>query len=484
MSISASLANALTGLNAASRAGQVISSNVANAMTEGYARRGLEFGAQSLGGTGGGVEIIGVTRAVTQSVLNDRRLADAEAGNADLRRGFLGMVETAVGTPGDAASLSARYAAFEAALATAASRPDSVARLDTAARHAAALAGSLNDLGRTIQTARDDADAAIATEIGRLDAALTGIVRLNTDITTFRSAGRDATALSDQRQRLIDTVSEIVPVREVPRDGDRVALYTTGGAILLESKAVTVGFTRTGIITADMTQASGALSGLTLGGQPVSSAESGPFGGGTLGALFAIRDDLATDAQARIDALARDLAERFEAPGPDPTRGPGDPGLFTDRGAAIDPLTETGLAGRLALNSAADPDRGGASWRLRDGLGATTPGPVGDATLLLALSDALTAARMPASGGSGGAARSAAGLAADVLSDVSSGRQSAEDLGTAAAARRSTLAALQAQDGVDTDAEMQNLLLVEQAYSANARVIRSMDELLRQLIGL
>ena len=38
--------------------------------------------------------------------------------------------------------------------------------------------------------------------------------------------------------------------------------------------------------------------------------------------------------------------------------------------------------------------------------------------------------------------------------------------------------------GVDTDQEMQNLLLIEQAYAANARVIQTADELLQILIGL
>ena len=31
---------------------------------------------------------------------------------------------------------------------------------------------------------------------------------------------------------------------------------------------------------------------------------------------------------------------------------------------------------------------------------------------------------------------------------------------------------------------MQNLLLVEQAFSANARVIQTLDDLIQQLIGL
>jgi flagellar hook-associated protein 1 FlgK len=484
MSISASLANALTGLAAAGRAGQVVSSNVANALTEGYARRELELSAQSLGGTGAGVRVEGVTRAVTQAVLNDRRLADAEVANGDVRLAFQQRIEGAVGDPDDGASLSARYAAFESALVAAASRPDSGARLDSVLGAAQDLAATLNNLDATLQAARVEADGAIATEVGRLNDALAGIEALNTQITAFRSAGRDATALMDQRQTLIDRVAEIVPVREVPRDRDQVALYTTGGAILLESKAVEVGFARVGIITADMTLASGALSGLTLNGRPVSTADDAGMGGGRLGALFAVRDDLAPAAQTRIDALARDLAERFEDPALDATRAPGDPGLFTDRGAVIDPLTETGLAGRIAVNAAIDPAAGGATWRLRDGLGAAAAGPVGDASLLAALGAALTATRVPASGGFLGTARSGAGLAADVLSGLSAARQTTEDRLTSAGARAGTLADLQAQDGVDTDAELQNLLLIEQAYAANARVIQSMDELIRQLIGL
>ena len=43
---------------------------------------------------------------------------------------------------------------------------------------------------------------------------------------------------------------------------------------------------------------------------------------------------------------------------------------------------------------------------------------------------------------------------------------------------------MQLAQGVDTDAEMQTLLMVEQAYSANARVIKTIDELIQQLIGL
>ena len=54
MSMSAALNNALSGLTASSRRAQVISDNVANALTPGYARRSVTVAAHVVGGEGQG----------------------------------------------------------------------------------------------------------------------------------------------------------------------------------------------------------------------------------------------------------------------------------------------------------------------------------------------------------------------------------------------------------------------------------------------
>lgn len=483
MSLSASLANALSGLAASSRRAEVVSSNVSNALTEGYARRELHLSPQSLGGTGAGVRIDGVSRSVNAALLADRRLADSEAGNSGMRTDFLSRVERLIGSPEDAGSLSARIAELESALVQATSRPDSQARLQSVVDAANRVTGHLNALGDGVQQARMDADDSIAKQVETLNDSLGRIDRLNAEILAQRASGRDATALMDERQRLVDRVAEIVPIREVPRDRDQIALFTTGGAILLEGNPAVIGFTPVGVITADMTIGSGALSGFTINGMPVPSGDDGVLGGGRLGAAIAIRDTLAPEAQAQLDALARDLIERFETPAIDPTLAPGQPGLFTDGGLALDPLVEEGLAGRIRLNAIVDPAQGGQLWHLRDGLGTAMQGNAGNATLLSALSTALSDPRVPSSGAFIGA-RSAAGLAADVLSGIASARQQEEFRQSYTVARQGALTELQLADGVDTDAEMQQLLLVEQAFAANARVIQTVDDLIQQLIGL
>ena len=126
-----------------------------------------------------------------------------------------------------------------------------------------------------------------------------------------------------------------------------------------------------------MALTSGGLSGLTVNGNPVrTDSLRGALRGGSLSAQFEIRDELGVEAQAELDSVARDLIERFEDPALDPTLSPGDPGLFTDNGNAFDPLTEIGLSAWLRVNPDADPEQGGESWRLRDGLGEPVLSPV------------------------------------------------------------------------------------------------------------
>lgn len=485
MSVTSALSSALTGLTATSRQAELVSSNVANAATPGYARREVSLTAHVLGGTGQGVSVRGVLRQVDQFLINDRRGAQASAGDRDVRASFMQRLEQIFGQPEDAASLSARVAAFDTALMEASSRPESEARLATAVDSARLLGLALNRASDAIQDERARTDTAIATAIGDLNGALAQVREINSQIRSFSGAGRDVSALMDQRQQIVDRISDLVPVREVPREHGQIALMTTGGAVLLDGKESEFGFTAVHTVVPEMTQASGGLSGLTLNGRPMATAgETSLILGGKLAGLFAVRDELAVAGQAKLDAMARDLVERFADPGLDPTLAPGDPGLFTDGGAAFDPLDEVGLSARLALNAAVDPQAGGQTFRLRDGLGAATPGPTGNSALLSALSDALVAARPLGSTAFPAASRTLPGLTADLLSAIGSERLTADTEQAFSNARFAALDEMEKAGGVDTDQELQTLLVVEKNYSANAKVLQTVDEMISTLLGL
>ncbi|WP_415922563.1 flagellar hook-associated protein FlgK [Tateyamaria sp. SN6-1] len=484
MTLTSALNAAMTGLRAASRSSDLISSNISNASTPGYARRTLEVSSNA-GEFLGGVRIGGIVRHADAQILSDRRMASAEFGYRSETTQFLNRVEDLIGTPDSAGSLSARLSDFNNSLVLASSRPDANERLANSALAARDLANAINTASDGIQDARTAADRSIDTQVQRLNDALQSVQELNGQITAQISRRAGTAALQDQRQVLIDEISEMVPVRVVPRDHGAVALYSTGGSILLDGSAAEIGFEPSNVVTPYMSIADGTLSGLTVNGFSVSTSSStGRLHGGTLGAQFEIRDELATEAQTQLDALARDLIERFEDPAVDPSLSAGQAGLFTDQGAALDPLAEEGLASRLTLNALVDPAETGETWRMRDGLGATAPGDAGDATLLNALSDALSQSRVPNSGSFGIGAFTALDLTAAFGSQLGTDRLRSDQQLSFASAQLSELTQLELADDVDTDVELQHLMIVEQAYAANARVIQTVDEMIDTLLGI
>lgn len=177
-----------------------------------------------------------------------------------------------------------------------------------------------------MQERRATADAAIATDVDRLNIGLQRIEELNTRIAAAREGSDEMATLQDMRQAEIDAISEIVPIRLYERENGKVAIMTTGGQILLDGSAAVIGFTRATAVDPTAT-VDGILSGLTVNGEPVATPPGGPFEGGRLAANFEARDVSLVTAQSRLDAIARDLIERLSGGDADPTLAAGEPGL-------------------------------------------------------------------------------------------------------------------------------------------------------------
>jgi flagellar hook-associated protein 1 FlgK len=174
------------------------------------------------------------------------------------------------------------------------------------------------------------------------------------------------------------------------------------------------------------------------------------------------------------------LVSRFQGSG---IVGADGRGLFTDAGNAIAPGATSGLAGRIAVNERVDPAQGGEVWRIRDGLDAATPGPVAATGHVSAMLDAMTASQ--AASGSLSRPDTATGLAATLGAVFEQRSQSLEDRAATSQGRLQSLEqAESAVIGVDIDRELQHLILIEQAYAANARVIEVADRLVQRLLEI
>jgi len=488
MSLSTALTNALSGLRASTLAAELVSNNVANAQTPGYTSRTAELSAAVVGGSGAGVRVAGVTLAQDPALVASRRVAEAGLASSDVALDATTRLSDSLGQPGDPAALAALAADFETALQAAAADPASDTALDTAVRTAVRFTEAVGTLSTEVQQMRMTADSEIAAQVQLVNDNLREIEALNRQIQMLSHGGGDASALVDARKTLIDEVNTIIPIREVPRENGAVAVYSGRGATLLDGVAGELGFTATPVIGQSMTLADGDLSGLTLNGRPISVGTADATGladGGSLGALFVLRDSTLPAHADQLDALAEDLVLRFQDPALDATRGAGDPGLFTDAGAAAVPGDREGIASRLEVNAQVDPAAGGASWRLRDGLYAAAPGAAGDGQLLFALDQAMTASHVPdpalrlsiagsftqtVAGFTGGVA------ATQAQSETERGHDAA--LSTALRDQEASIS------GVDTDQQMQRLLLIERSYAANAMVMSKVDDMIRSLMEI
>ena len=472
MSLSSSISNALSGLAVSSRAAQLVSSNLANAMNENYSRQEIELASAREGGA----VISGIGRIVDTALLADSRNARAGFNLSSERADSARALERIVGSPDDPSSLPAHVNSFDAALRFLESDPSSDIRLREVVSTASALSERLVQAEVSIQSERLSAERQISQELSLLNANLQQIVELNDQIVAANVNRRDSNALLDQRQMLIDQVSALVAVREMQRSHGAVSLVSGNGMMLIDVSAVSFDFTRANQILPHMSFENGQLSGVSIDGDTLNMSSSGPLAGGRLQAFFEVRDQTAPQAQEQIDAFALDLAARFHDLPNDLTMLPGQPGLFTDNGARADVANQSGLAGRLSLNGSVDPFQGGELWRLRGGLNALTEGASGNAALITDMISALSL-QSPAKG-------SIFDHAASLTSNASQLTASFEQKESFANAQFQQLTNMHLQNGVDTDSELQKLLTIETHYAANAKVIQTIDEMLSTILRI
>lgn len=463
MTLSSALYSALSGLGATARRAEIVSTNVANAATESFARRSISVAA-SLHFPG--VRIVGTERNVDEVLLGETRISGAEAGGMSYLARQLARLESVISSAGGEAGLPRYIARLDAALVSASAEPGSEAALAEVSDAVAALARGFSIASQTVQDIRAEADRQIASDVERLNSGLARIAALDRQIKSLDVSGRDVSSLQDERQQQIDALTRILPLREVTRQDGQRMIVSLAGTVLLDDRVAKLTFSATPTISADNQD---PLASILLDGRSVQMAPDGQLSGGTLSAAFNLRDTVTTSIQSDLDRISLTLATRLADA--DDTSPPGSPGLLTDDGSASDSARVKGLAARLMLNPLAELNASGALWKVRSGLGATTPLPAGDSSVLRALHSALGAGLSPL-------------VAAQDLSErVTQQRLLIEDQAAAASARNHALRQQFAEGSVNTDQEMQDLMQVERAYAANARVIQTVDEMLKYLLA-
>jgi flagellar hook-associated protein 1 len=487
MSLSVALNTATQSLAANAVQTAIVSRNNAGANDATYSRKSALLATQP----GGGVYVASIGRAADSAVFNHMLGANsAAAGQSEILSNLEKLSSATVDDPQNDQSVSAKISALLSTLDQYSTSPDDTTLAQNVVTKAQATVDTLNSDTNTVQQMRGQADADMATSVSTINSLLQKFQEVNSTIVKGTIAGSDITDFLDTRDSILTSLSEQLGIRTANGPNNSMSIYTDSGVTLFDTVPRSVTFAATANYTPTTTGKA-----VFIDGVPVTGANAVmPLQTGKLVGLSTVRDQLATTYQSQLDEVARGLISIFsEAPQtPPPPALPTLTGLFTYTGTTI-PASATivpGLAGTIKVNAAVDPAQGGNSTRIRDGgiNGASylynTTGAAGFTGRISQLVNLMTAQSSfdPAAGASTSA--SIINFATSSTSWLESKRSNA----SADSNYQTTLLdrsnqALSNVKGVNTDAEMSKMLDLERSYSASAKLISTVDQMLQSLLA-
>ncbi len=480
MSISAALSNALSSLAAEQRQAAILSNNIANASTPGYVRRDMPRSERLVAGTGSGVNTDVTQRLGDAALAAAARSADASEAYAQQLQKGLEAYNALIGQPADARSLSSRLGAFQTAMTTLSSAPDNAVAQSQALEAARDLVDALHDADAAVAKARSEADLQVAREVEGLNSAFDQLAEIDRKLAVASARGGSTAEYEDRRDVLLAEIGRKIPIRIFDNGPGHLLVMSDGGNTLYDSTVVhRLDFTHSPVIQAEQRHPA-TLSAVTVDGQALRISDTGSIAG-----ALRLRDDTLPNFVDMLDQVAVRLIESFQDA--DPTLTGNQAGLFTDAAAANwdgsgGYPSFIGMARKIGLNAAVDPEQGGQLWRMRTGVNAATQGNAADNTHIIAALDAMNAARpydsttgLPASMTLSQAASQSIGL---MQGERAVWSDRAETRGRLAAEAREELSN---KTGVNVDEELQRLLLVQQTYSASVQIIQAATRMLDEL---
>lgn len=482
MTLSSAINSAKSGLQITSLKADIAATNVANASTPGYVSRSLVVAEKRVGDSSAGVQAIGISRSQNDALTAERRSLTSDYAQADMLTSTWKTISAQIGDSSEGTGLFKAFSSFESNLTDLALSPESSSNSSAVLSSAKSIVQEFHDLSQMVDSLRAEADREIGNGVDIVNSALKTIEGINGRLSSIDRTSSQAAGLIDERNRALDTISEYMPVEAIDRSYGTIDVITPEGVYLLAGTAREIQFSPTAAFSQGDTLANGTLSGMTVDGVTITPGTSsyGAVSSGVFGALFTLRDQDMPAVGAQLDSLAADLITRLSDDALDPTKTPGEQGIFVDSTGA----GGTGLANRIAVNAAIDPVQGGDTSRLRDGLGATTPGATGNSTILDGLLSAFKSTNTVNTSGIQGSFSSVE-MVAQFASLAGQKRvQNESVLSSTTSQHTMLLEAEDAQNGVDVDGQMQDLLIIEQAYAANARVIEIASQMLDLLMDI
>ena len=337
MSLS-SMAIALSGLEAARTALDVVGDNIANVNTEGYHRQEVRlehrsFVTQKPYAIGQGVSVESVVQIrdtfVERSIIENTSLyAQSARATAILR-----TIEDIMGDPNEG-GITAKLSAFFDAWSALSVDPTSLPLRQQVLQSADVLATNLNLVSAGIKDKKDSLDVEIDLATAEVNRLTGEIAELNLEIKQREVKGHEANNLRDLREALLLDLAEKIDCEIIDKDFGDIAVYSGNCLLVSGSMAIELERVEEG--------AEAVIRSRGRNGVYMSDV------GGEVGGLLAMRNDALPAIIDELDGLARTLISQVNIVH---SQGVGTSGSFTSvRGTAalgLGDLVPPVVAGRL-----------------------------------------------------------------------------------------------------------------------------------------
>jgi flagellar hook-associated protein 1 FlgK len=378
------LATSISGLLAFQRALDVTSNNVSNSSSTGYSVENINLAEAPGTGTasgyvGNGVNVASVTRSYDETLAAQVRSSNANYQAFNTLSTQAATIDNMLSA--SSTGLTTSLQSFVNAMQSLSTAPTSTAQRQVLISQGQALVTQLQSYQTQLDTQSTNLEQSISSTVTQINSLANNIANLNSQIAAAGGSSSNGQPLSleDQRDSLVDQLSQYVSVNAVTESNGQMDVYIGSGQAL-----VTGASAQQLTAIANPNDSSEYDIGLSAGSGGTPSDITSEISGGTLGGLLSTRSQVIDPTENALGQIAVGIAtvmNQQQASGMDLTGAQGQP-MFAVGGVEVGPsINNTGTgtitATRTNLSSLTTDDYkltyAGASWSLED---ATTGQPV------------------------------------------------------------------------------------------------------------
>ncbi len=274
-----------------------IGQNISNVNTDGYSRQVTNFTTLQ---TGSGVEVDDIQR-ITDKFLTKQLWTDISTYNqTSTYTEWSSRLDNLLAT--DTTSLSSALDDYFNALQDVVDDPTSTPNRELFIAQAKTLTQRFNSLDINLQVQADTMNGVLDDVASKINNISSSVADLNYKITVATASNQPTNELLDQREELVNTLSELVGINVAEQNGTELSIYLGNGQPLVVGKTASIMQSVPGDPDAALNDIQ-----LVVGGSAVNITDQ--LRGGQLGGLLQYREEGLNDARDELGRIAVIFAE-------------------------------------------------------------------------------------------------------------------------------------------------------------------------------